>query len=199
MAIFGTSSAAWRYSRRVPMDIRRLAPVFACAVVFSALGAPCSRVCCPQTSSPRIAGLAGRRRPVRRSQPALRLPRDDWEVAPVDHSPGLAICGVASGLRRSARPGTGTFLIITLTALVGTSFLESSAMAASSTPELTQRARGVRGAGERDVAPRTGTGRQVAARTGFAHGARAGELVRAVGAARRRRRDGQQLGRMQSK
>ena len=39
MAIFGTLSAAWRYSRRVPMDVRRLAPVFLCAVVFSALGA----------------------------------------------------------------------------------------------------------------------------------------------------------------
>lgn len=38
-AVFGTASAAWRYVRHVRIDLRRLLPVFAAALVFSALGA----------------------------------------------------------------------------------------------------------------------------------------------------------------
>ncbi|MGW0454859.1 sulfite exporter TauE/SafE family protein [Gordonia sp. 852002-51296_SCH5728562-b] len=129
MAIFGTSSAAWRYSRRVPMDGRRLAPVFACAVVFSALGALVAGLLPADVFTPIVlvllvaVGLFVALNPRFGSHDVTGKSRRSIIL-------GLVICGVVIAFYDGVLgPGTGTFLIITLTALVGTSFLESSAMA----------------------------------------------------------------------
>lgn len=128
-AIFGTASAALRYSRSVRLDLRRPAPVFACAVVFSGIGALVAASLPTQVFTPIVlvllvaVGVFVAVRPTFGAHPDPTRPRGS-----VIAGLALAAVGIAfyDGL---LGPGTGTFLIISLTALVGTGFLESSAMA----------------------------------------------------------------------
>ncbi|GAA1482549.1 TSUP family transporter [Gordonia sinesedis] len=128
-AIFGTASAAWRYSRSVRLDAARLAPVFGCAVVCSGLGALVAsslptRVFTPVVLALLVAvGLFVALRPDFGAHTVGVRSRTSVIA-------GLAIAAVVIAFYDGLLgPGTGTFLIVTVTALVGTGFLESSAMA----------------------------------------------------------------------
>ncbi|MGV9712699.1 TSUP family transporter [Gordonia sp. NPDC003424] len=128
-AVFGTSSAAVAYARRIPLDARRLLPVFLAALVFSGLGAYVASRLPAAVFTPIVlcllvaVGVFVALNPGFGSGAAVSRPR--WSVIL-----GLVIAGVVIAFYDGVMgPGTGTFLIITLTALVGTGFLESSAMA----------------------------------------------------------------------
>lgn len=128
-AVFGTASAAIAYARRLPVDLGRLGPVFVAAVVCSGLGAYTASRLPAEVFTPVVlcllvaVGLFVALNPGFGSGLAVSRPR--WSVLL-----GLGVCGVVIAFYDGVMgPGTGTFLIIALTALVGTGFLESSAMA----------------------------------------------------------------------
>ncbi|MGC4933455.1 sulfite exporter TauE/SafE family protein [Gordonia sp. DT30] len=128
-AVVGTASAAWRYSRSVPLPWRRLVPVFACAMAFSGAGAFVASRLPTEVFTPIVlamlvaVGLFVALRPGFGSGAAQPRSRASMLC-------GLGIAGVVVAFYDGVMgPGTGTFLIITLTALVGTDFLTSSAMA----------------------------------------------------------------------
>ncbi|MFW0786561.1 TSUP family transporter [Gordonia sp. CPCC 206044] len=128
-AVCGTASAAFAFVRRLRLDVRRLAPVFVCAVVFSGLGAYTASRLPAEIFTPIVlcllvgVGLFVALNPGFGSGAAVSRPR--WSVLL-----GLGLAGVVIAFYDGVMgPGTGTFLIISLTALVGTGFLESSAMA----------------------------------------------------------------------
>ncbi|MEE4024467.1 TSUP family transporter [Gordonia sp. PKS22-38] len=128
-AVFGTASAAFAYARRLTVDLRRLMPVFVSAVVFAGLGAFTASRLPAEVFTPVVlcllvaVGLFVALNPGFGSGLAIARPR--WSVLL-----GLVMAGVVIAFYDGVMgPGTGTFLIISLTALVGTGFLESSAMA----------------------------------------------------------------------
>ncbi|MGW0036742.1 TSUP family transporter [Gordonia sp. NPDC003376] len=128
-AVVGTSSAAWRFARTVRLDWRRLTPVFCCAVVCSGAGAFVAGTLPRQVFVPIVlallvaVGLFVALNP-RFGSGAGRL-RSRTSILT-----GFVVAGVVIAFYDGIMgPGTGTFLIITLTALVGTNFLESSATA----------------------------------------------------------------------
>ncbi len=128
-AVFGTSSAAFAFARRLAVDLRHLAPVFACAVVFSGLGAYTASRLPARVFTPIVLCLLVAVGLFVALNPGFgagaRVSRPRWSVVAGYVGAGVVIA-FYDGLMG---PGTGTFLIISLTALVGTAFLESSAMA----------------------------------------------------------------------
>ncbi|AFA71798.1 protein of unknown function DUF81 [Gordonia polyisoprenivorans VH2] len=128
-AVIGTASAAWRYSRTVPLRARRLAPVFACAAVCSGAGAFVASRLPTDVFTPIVlvmlvaVGLFVALNPGFGSGVARTRSRTSVVC-------GLVIAGIVVAFYDGLMgPGTGTFLIITLTALVGTDFVQSSATA----------------------------------------------------------------------
>ena len=128
-AVVGTASAAVAYSRRVSLDFRRLAPVFCSAVVFAGLGAYVAGRLPTQVFTPIVlcllvvVGLFVALNPGFGSATVTSVSRTSVIA-------GLVLAGVVIAFYDGVMgPGTGTFLIIALTAFVGTGFLESSAQA----------------------------------------------------------------------
>ncbi|ROZ98015.1 TSUP family transporter [Gordonia sp. OPL2] len=128
-AVFGTASAAVAFTRRLRIDVRRLLPVFVSAVVCSGLGAYTASRLPAEVFTPIVlcllvaVGLFVALNPGFGSGAGVSRPR--WSVLL-----GFVVAGVVIAFYDGVMgPGTGTFLIISLTALVGTGFLESSAMA----------------------------------------------------------------------
>lgn len=128
-AVFGTASAALAYARRLPVQVGRLVPVFIAAVGCSGLGAYTASRLPAEVFTPVVlcllvaVGLFVALNPGFGSGLAVNRPR--WSVVL-----GFVLSGVVIAFYDGVMgPGTGTFLIIALTALVGTGFLESSAMA----------------------------------------------------------------------
>lgn len=127
--VCGTSSAAFAYIRRLSLDLRHLWPVFVAALVFSGLGAYTAGRLPKAVFTPIVlillvaVGLFVAFNPRFGSGAAVSRSRRSVVA-------GYALAGVVIAFYDGVMgPGTGTFLIISLTALVGTSFLESSAMA----------------------------------------------------------------------
>ncbi|MYR08035.1 TSUP family transporter [Gordonia sp. SID5947] len=128
-AVCGTASAAVAYVRRLRIDVGRLVPVFVSALAFSALGAYTASRLPEAVFTPIVLGLLVVVGLFVALNPGfgsgLGVSRPRWSVIL-----GLVLAGVVIAFYDGVMgPGTGTFLIITLTALVGTGFLESSAMA----------------------------------------------------------------------
>ncbi|MDL9948071.1 TSUP family transporter [Gordonia sp. ABSL11-1] len=128
-AVFGTASAAIAYARRLRVDVRRLLPVFVSAVVCSGIGAYAASRLPAEVFTPIVlcllvaVGLFVALNPGFGSGTGVSRPR--WSVLL-----GFVVAGVVIAFYDGVMgPGTGTFLIISLTALAGTGFLESSAMA----------------------------------------------------------------------
>jgi uncharacterized membrane protein YfcA len=129
-AIAGTTTAASTYLRRTSVDWRVLGPTAAAAVLASGLGAALAgavpahvyrpvvicvlaAVALVVTLRPRLGTVAVRRDPT----------RTRWVVA-------IGLTGVLIALYDGAiGPGTGTFLILTFTAVLSIDFLHASAMA----------------------------------------------------------------------
>lgn len=128
-AICGTASAAWTYSRKVGIDVRRYLPVFCSAVVFSALGAFVASRLPTEVFTPIVLVLLVAVGLFVAFNPGFGV-GTGVEKSRVSVIAGLVIAGVVIAFYDGIMgPGTGTFLIISLTALVGTGFLESSAVA----------------------------------------------------------------------
>lgn len=129
-AVFGTASAAWRYVRHVRMDLRRLLPVFAAALVFSALGALVAISLPTEIFTPFVLVMLVGVGLFVALRPGFGGDLSAGPRSRLSTIAGLVIAGVVIAFYDGVLgPGTGTFLIISLTALVGSSFLESSAMA----------------------------------------------------------------------
>ena len=128
-AVVGTASAAWRFSRTVPLNWRRLAPVFGCAVLFSGLGAYVASMLPTSVFTPIVLALLVAVGVFVAVKPGFGAGGATLRTRGSVLA-GLAIAGTVIAFYDGVMgPGTGTFLIITLTALVGTDFLESSATA----------------------------------------------------------------------
>lgn len=127
-AIFGTSTAAVTYARRTKLDWAVAGPSAGLAVVTAGLGAA-------------LAGAvpAGAYRPVVLLvlvsvalfvllRPRLGVVAQPWRRTPGRVAVAVAGVGIAAydGL---IGPGTGTFLVLAFTALVGADFVHGSAMA----------------------------------------------------------------------
>jgi uncharacterized membrane protein YfcA len=129
-AICGTTSAAISYSRRTKLNWRWVAPTAAMAVVSAGLGA---------LAASSIPGSYFR--PVTMALLLLVLAfvvlRPSFGTVSDVVDPGrrkmliaTLLCGVVIGFYDGVfGPGTGTFLIISMVALLATNFVESSAMA----------------------------------------------------------------------
>ncbi|MDL9937546.1 TSUP family transporter [Gordonia sp. ABSL1-1] len=128
-AVFGTASAAWRFSRHVPMNWRRLLPVFGTAIFFAGVGATVASVLPKAIFTPIVLALLVAVGLFVALNPSFGG-HGTQEKSRLSVLAGLVVAGVVIAFYDGVMgPGTGTFLIISLTALVGTSFLESSAMA----------------------------------------------------------------------
>ncbi|GAC67630.1 TSUP family transporter [Gordonia soli] len=128
-AVFGTASAAVAYARKVRLDARTLAPVFVLAVLSSGAGAYVASRLPTEAFTPIVLGLLV-------AVGIFVVCKPDFGSATLQTRSrtsklvGLLVAGVVVAFYDGVMgPGTGTFLIITLTALVGTGFLESSARA----------------------------------------------------------------------
>ncbi|HEU5109317.1 MAG TPA: TSUP family transporter [Micromonosporaceae bacterium] len=129
-AITGTTTAAITYARRTTVDWRVAAPAAACAVVASGLGAAVASSVPASAYKPVVlAVLVG---------VALFVTlRPEMGLTPQPHKRTrgtvAAAIAVAGGLIAwydgMIGPGTGTFLVLTFTTLIGADFLHASAMA----------------------------------------------------------------------
>lgn len=129
-AIAGTSTAAITYARRTKIDWSVVGPAAGCAVVASGLGAL-------------LAGSvpAGAYRPVVIAvliavvvfvalRPRLGMVADPSRRTRVRAAAAVLVAGGAIALYDGMfGPGTGTFLVLAFTALLGVDFLHGSAMA----------------------------------------------------------------------
>jgi uncharacterized protein len=129
-AITGTSTAAITYARRTDLDWRVAGPAAGLAVVASGLGAALAASVPGSAYRPVVlAVLVGVALFV-----TLR-PRMGLTAEPHKRTPGrmAAAIAVAGGLIAcydgAIGPGTGTFLVLTFTTVLGADFLHGSAMA----------------------------------------------------------------------
>lgn len=125
----GTSVAAGTYYRRIRPDLRTALPMAAAALVGAAIGAACASLLPSSVFRPLVlvllvlVGAYTLWRPNLGQVQALR-----WD----DHRHYLAACLGGAGLGfydGIFGPGTGSFLVILLVALLGYSFLQASAKA----------------------------------------------------------------------
>ncbi|NKZ02063.1 sulfite exporter TauE/SafE family protein [Nocardiopsis alborubida] len=129
-AVFGTTSAALAYARKVRIDRRVVVPTAALALLGSGLGAAMAAALTADVLKPVImVVLAGVAllvyfRPAMGVESDRRLRTRNRALAVV------AIAGLAVSFYDGLiGPGTGVFLIIAFTAVVGMDFVEASASA----------------------------------------------------------------------
>lgn len=128
-AVVGTASAAVTYARRVRLDVARLAPVFCWAVFFAGLGAYVAGRLPTEVFTPIVLVLLVAVGLFVALNPGFGSTGRD-SVSRTSVVAGLVLAGVVIAFYDGVMgPGTGTFLIIVLTAFLGTGFLESSANA----------------------------------------------------------------------
>lgn len=128
-SVAGTSVAAWTYLRRVQPDLRTALPMAAIALAGSAAGAACASLLPKEVFRPLVLVLL-----VVVGTYTLRRP-DMGEVQVLRFSGGRHL---SAGLGAAAAigfydgifgPGTGSFLVFALVALMGYSFVQASAKA----------------------------------------------------------------------
>jgi uncharacterized membrane protein YfcA len=128
-SVFGTAVAAETYRRRVRPDLRTALPMAAAAVAGSAGGAACASLLPREVFRPLVLVLLVAvaaytvLRPNVGEVQALRFTGGRHYVAAVA---AAATIGFYDGI---FGPGTGSFLVIALVALLGYSFLQASAKA----------------------------------------------------------------------
>jgi uncharacterized membrane protein YfcA len=129
-AITGTTAAAITYARRTTVDWRVAGPAGVLAVLASGVGAALATTVPSRAYKPVVlvvllgVALFVTLRPSLGLHPEPHKRTRARMVAAVTASGGLIAC--YDGL---VGPGTGTFLVLTFTALIGTDFLHSSVMA----------------------------------------------------------------------
>jgi len=127
-SIAGTSSAAYAYLRRTEPDLDVTGPAGLIAVLSAAGGAACASLISSQLLRPVImAVLLGVAALVVLRPDLGRVPRPvrrtRWRTAAAILVPGVLIAGY-DGL---IGPGTGTFLVMAFTGLLGADFVRASA------------------------------------------------------------------------
>ncbi|MDP9817904.1 putative membrane protein YfcA [Spirilliplanes yamanashiensis] len=129
-AIAGTSTAALTYARRTSVDWRVAGPAAGCAVLASGVGAAWAGAVPQDAYRPVVLGVLVAVAVFVTLRPALGAAPDPRRrtrarvVAAVAVAGGVIAC--YDGL---VGPGTGTFLVLTFTTLVGADFVHGSAMA----------------------------------------------------------------------
>lgn len=128
-SVFGTATAAWIYVRRVRPDLRTALPMAVAAVAGSAAGAACASLLPASVFRPLVLVLLvvvatyTLRRPALGRVQELRLSGGRHVAAAL----GAAVAiGFYDGI---FGPGTGSFLVFALVALMGYSFVQASAKA----------------------------------------------------------------------
>ena len=128
-SVFGTASAAWIYLRRVQPDLRTALPMAGAAVLGSAAGAASASLLPESAFRPLvlvllvIVGAYVLRRPALGDVQELRFAGSQHLAAAL----GAAVAiGFYDGI---FGPGTGSFLVFALVALMGYSFVQASAKA----------------------------------------------------------------------
>jgi uncharacterized membrane protein YfcA len=129
-AIAGTSTAAVTYGRRTTMDWRVAGPAAALAAPAAGVGAALAGSVPPSAFRPVVLGVLVGVALFVTLRPALGLVAVPARRTPGRVAAAVAVCGgliaVYDGL---VGPGTGTFLVLAFTTLVGADFLHGSAMA----------------------------------------------------------------------
>ncbi len=129
-AICGTSTAAVTYLRRTKVDWRVLGPTVGLALLCAAAGALVAGAVPAQVYRPVVIGVLA-------AVAVVVIARPGLGTVSHEHRAGRArvaiTVGLAGGLIAlydgAVGPGTGTFLILSFTALLGVDFLHGSAMA----------------------------------------------------------------------
>ena len=128
-SVCGTTVAAWTYYRRVHPDLRTALPMAAAAVLGSAGGALCASLLPESVFEPLVlvllvlVGAYTLRRPTLGAAQSLRWGGHAHYVAA---GAAAVTIGFYDGI---FGPGTGSFLVFALVALLGYSFVQASAKA----------------------------------------------------------------------
>ena len=128
-SVFGTATAAWIYVRRVRPDLRTALPMAATALVGSAAGAACASLLPESAFRPLVlvllvtVGIYTLRRPALGEVQELRFSGGRHLTAALGAAAGIGFYDGIFG------PGTGSFLVFALVALMGYSFVQASAKA----------------------------------------------------------------------
>lgn len=128
-SVFGTATAAWVYVRRVRPDLRTALPMAATALLGSAAGAGCASLLPESVFRPLVlvllvaVGIYTWRRPALGDVQELRYAGGRHLAAALGAAAGIGFYDGIFG------PGTGSFLVFALVALMGYSFVQASAKA----------------------------------------------------------------------
>ena len=128
-SVFGTATAAYVYVRRVRPDLRTALPMAAIALLGSAGGAACAYLLPESVFRPLVlvllvvVGAYTLRRPDLGEIQALRFAGRRHLAAALGAAAGIGFYDGIFG------PGTGSFLVFALVALMGYSFVQASAKA----------------------------------------------------------------------
>lgn len=128
-SVFGTAAAARVYYRRVKPDLRTALPMAGVALAGSAGGAACASLLPESVFRPLVlvllvlVGAYTLRRPALGEEQALRFSGGRHLAAALGAAAGIGFYDGIFG------PGTGSFLVFALVALMGYSFVQASAKA----------------------------------------------------------------------
>lgn len=129
-AVCGTATAAGTYLRRIRVDWRILGPALGLALLCSATGAVIAGAVPAGVYRPVVIGVLAAVAILVIARPGLGTRPHPHPRTPARIAATIAVAGGAIALYDGAvGPGTGTFLILTFTALLGVDFLHGSAMA----------------------------------------------------------------------
>ncbi len=129
-AIAGTTSAAITYARRTTINWKVAAPTAALAVAFSGLGAWLATSITAATFRPAVLVALLAVAAFVTFRPALGTVAHPEKRTPHRIAAAIGIAGTAVAFYDGLiGPGTGTFLVLTMTATIGADFLQGSAIA----------------------------------------------------------------------
>jgi uncharacterized membrane protein YfcA len=129
-SICGTASAAITYARRTKIDWRVAGPAAGLAVVFAGLGASTASSIPASWFRPVVMGLLLAVLAFVVLRPSFGVVVSGVDRTRRRRAGAVAVAGVAIAFYDGVfGPGTGTFLIITFTAMLGLDFVASSATA----------------------------------------------------------------------
>lgn len=129
-AISGTTTAAVTYLRRTKIDRRMALIAGGLAVVSAGTGAACAAGVPTRYFRPVIMAMLVAVAVFVAVRPRFGTAEDGRLVTPARRAAAIGIAGIGIGFYDGVfGPGTGTFLILTFTALLSMSFVQSSAMA----------------------------------------------------------------------
>lgn len=129
-SIFGTASAAVAYARRTKLDREVAVPAGALAVTFAGLGAASAAVLDAAVLKPLVVVVLLGVAAFVTLRPAFgRVPRLHLRTLPRVAAAIAATGGVIAYYDGIIGPGTGTFLLIAFTSILGMDFVDASATA----------------------------------------------------------------------